>query len=143
MPSVTKTVELRVPQEDAFRLATDPSRFEEWLTLHSSWPNGIPISTEAGSEFTQTLVLLGMPSDVAWKVEECVAPTRFVLRGSGPMGAQLSTTIIAADGGDGSTISYEAEFSGGAIEGPIGEVVTKKAGEELETSLGNLKTLAG
>ncbi|MEA2161508.1 MAG: hypothetical protein QOD66_3888, partial [Solirubrobacteraceae bacterium] len=39
MPSVTKSVELKLTPEEAFQLATDPKRFEEWLTLHKSWPN--------------------------------------------------------------------------------------------------------
>jgi hypothetical protein len=54
------------------------------------------------------------------------------------MGATLATTITA----DGSTVSYEAEFSGGGIQGPMGDMVTKKAGEEIETSLEKLKGLA-
>jgi carbon monoxide dehydrogenase subunit G len=143
MPSVTKTVELTVSQEDAFALATDPARFEEWLTLHQAWPNGTPSSTDAGQEFVQKLTIMGMPADVSWKVQEHDAPARFVLHGDGPLGARLATTIVAQSAGDGSTVSYEAEFSGGGIQGPMGEMVTKKAGEELEISLGKLKALAG
>lgn len=143
MPSVTKTVELGLSQEEAFALATDPARFEDWLTLHKAWPNGAPDSTDAGSEFVQKLTIMGMPADVNWKVEEYEAPSRFVLRGAGPMGAQLATTISAAVAGDGSTLSYEAEFSGGGIQGPMGDMVTKKAGEELDVSLEKLKGLAG
>jgi acetyl-CoA C-acetyltransferase len=86
---------------------------------------------------------MGMPADVNWTVTEHEPPARFALRGSGPMGATLATTISAAAADAGSTISYEAEFSGGGIEGPMGEMVTKKAGEELETSLARLKELAG
>jgi carbon monoxide dehydrogenase subunit G len=142
MPSVTKSVELDLPQEDAFQLATDPSRFEEWLTLHRAWPNGAPASTGAGDEFVQQLVIMGMPADVSWKVEHHDAPSRLVLRGAGPMGAQLATTIVAEPSGEVTLISYEAEFSGGGIQGPMGEMVTKKAGEEIETSLEKLKTLA-
>ena len=142
MPSVTKTVELGLSQEDAFQLATDPARFEEWLTLHRAWPNGAPDSTDAGSEFVQQLVIMGMPADVSWTVEQHDAPARLVLRGAGPMGAQLATTIQAESDGSITTISYEAEFSGGGIQGPMGEMVTQKAGEEIETSLEKLKGLA-
>jgi hypothetical protein len=58
------------------------------------------------------------------------------------MGAQLATNITAEADGDGTKVSYEAEFSGGGIQGPMGDMVTKKAGEEIETSLGKLKELA-
>jgi carbon monoxide dehydrogenase subunit G len=143
MPSVTKTIELSLPQEEAFQLATDPVRFEEWLTLHKAWPNGAPASTVTGEEFVQQLTIMGMPADVSWKVEEHEAPTRLVLRGSGPMGANLATTITASANGGLTEVSYEAEFSGGGIQGPMGEMVTKKAGEEIETSLEKLKSLVG
>ncbi|HEY2771313.1 MAG TPA: SRPBCC family protein [Solirubrobacteraceae bacterium] len=143
MPSVTKTVELGVPQEEAFRLATDPNRFGEWLTLHQSWPNGAPESTDTGTEFVQKLSIMGMPADVSWTVEAYESPSRMALRGAGPMGAQLATNITAEADGDGTRVSYEAEFSGGGIQGPMSDMVTKKAGEEIETSLGKLKELAG
>lgn len=138
MPSVTKTVDLERPQDEAFALATDPARFEEWLTLHAAWPNGVPAAPEAGAEFTQKLSIMGMPADVAWKVEDFEPGSKIVMRGAGPMGATLATTITA----DGGTVSYEAEFSGGGIQGPMGDMVTQKAGEEIEASLEKLKALA-
>jgi carbon monoxide dehydrogenase subunit G len=143
MPSVTKTVELGLDQQQAFALATDPARFGEWLTLHQAWPNGTPESTDTGQEFTQKLSIMGMPADVFWKVEEYDAGSKLVLKGAGPMGAQLATTITATSTGSGCEVSYLAEFDGGGIQGPMGEMVTKKAGEEIETSLGKLKALAG
>jgi acetyl-CoA C-acetyltransferase len=143
MPSVTKTVELPVAAEAAFQLATDPARFEEWLTLHKAWPRGVPVSTDTGEEFVQTLSFMGMPAEVRWTVEAHEAPSRLVLRGLGPMGAQLATTITTQSEGGCTTVAYEAEFSGGGIQGPLAEVVTKNAGQEIETSLERLKQLAG
>ena len=144
MPAVTKTVQLDLPQEEAFKLVSDPARFEEWLTLHKSWPNGVPDSVAPGSAFVQKLAIMGMPSDISWTVEENDVPSRFVLEGDGPMGAKLATRISTTANGSGSTtVSYEAEFAGGGIQGPMGEMVTKKAGEEIETSLQKLKGLVG
>ena len=142
MPSVTKTIELELPQDDAFALATDPSRFSEWLTLHAGWPNGEPGEPEQGSEFSQQLTIMGMPAQVQWKVEELDPGSRLLMKGAGPMGATL-TTAISAEGGDSSTtLSYETEFSGGGLEGPMAEAVTKAAGDAVETSLAKLKALA-
>ena len=141
MPSVTKSVKLDLPPGEAFALATDPARFAEWLTLHADWPNGVPASVEAGASFTQKLKIMGMPADVAWTVEER-SDSHVIMRGGGPMGAQLATTINAAADGEATTISYEAEFSGGGIQGPMGDMVTQKAGEEIETSLEKLRGLA-
>ena len=138
MPSVTKSVDLERPQEEAFALATDPARFDEWLTLHSAWPDGVPPAPEQGAAFKQKLTIMGMPADVDWKVTEFEPGARLVMSGEGPMGATLGTTITA----DGGTVSYEAEFSGGGIQGPMGDMVAKKAGEEIEASLEKLRAIA-
>ena len=141
MPSVSKSIELQGSQEEAFALATDPSRFEEWLTIHDRWPQGAPDGVEEGSSFTQGIKIMGMPADVAWTVAELDSGSRLVMRGAGPMGAQLSTTISAVADGDATLLSYEAEFSGGGLAGPMGDMVTQKTGEELEASLAKLQGL--
>ena len=85
---------------------------------------------------------MGMPAEVEWKVEELDAPSKLVMRGAGPMGAQLATTITRrAAAATARQVSYEAEFSGGAIQGPMGDVVTQNAGSEIDTSLAKLKEL--
>ena len=141
MPSVTKTVDLPGTPEEAFALATDPARFGEWLTIHDSWPMGEPGAPEQGKTFTQKLKIMGMPADVNWTVEE-LDGTRMKMTGAGPMGAQLATTISTTAGDGGSTVSYEAEFSGGGIQGPMGDMVTQQAGTELEKSLAKLKEIS-
>lgn len=138
MPSVTRSIELDMPQEVAFALATDPSRFEEWLTVHNGWPDGAPATVEPGATFRQSLKIMGMPADVAWTVEELDPGSRLVLRGAGPLSVALVTTITASGG----TVSYEAGFFGGGIQGPMGDMVTQKAGQEIEVSLEKLKALA-
>ena len=142
MPSVTKTIDVAATPEDAFAVAADPARFEEWLTLHDGWPDGAPASTDAGAQFSQQMKIMGMPSRIEWTVEERAATT-LTLTGDGPMGAKLRTTIETAPSDGGATVSYYSEFSGGGIQGPMGEMVTKKAGEETEASLGKLKDLVG
>jgi acetyl-CoA C-acetyltransferase len=141
MPSVTKSVDVTHAPDAAFALATDPARFSEWLTIHDSWPQGEPGAPEQGKEFVQKLKIMGMPADVKWTVTELTG-SRLVMTGAGPMGAQLSTTISAEPAADGATISYEAEFSGGGIAGPMGDMVTQSAGKELDASLATLKELA-
>jgi carbon monoxide dehydrogenase subunit G len=143
MPSVSNTVEIGVPQDEAFALATDPARFEEWLTLHSGWPNGVPGPPKQGSEFAQKLVIMGMPAEVAWTVEELDAPSKLVMRGAGPMGATLATTVTAETTAGGARVCYEATFEGGGLAGPMGEMVTKQAGTEIAASLEKLKALVG
>jgi acetyl-CoA C-acetyltransferase len=140
VPSVTKSVDVAHAPDAAFALATDPSRFAEWLTIHDSWPQGEPGAPEQGKQFVQKLKIMGMPADVSWTVQE-LTDSRLVMIGAGPMGATLSTTITTAPADTGATISYEAEFSGGGIAGPMGDMVTQSAGKELDASLAKLREL--
>jgi hypothetical protein len=141
MPSVTQSVELTLTPEQAFALATDTSRFAEWLTIHDSWPQGEPGTPEPGKQFTQKVKIMGMPADVAWTVDE-MSDSHLVLKGAGPMGATLANRIVVEAVGEGSSLSYTAEFEGGGIQGPMGEMVTQAAGKELATSLDKLKELS-
>jgi hypothetical protein len=141
MPSVTKTIELSASPEDAFRLATDPSRFGEWLTIHDGWPQGEPGAPERGLQFVQQIKIMGMPAPVSWTVEE-LTESKMVLKGAGPMGATVANVISVEAAAGGSAVSYEAEFSGGGIQGPMGDMVTQQAGTELEKSLAKLKELS-
>jgi carbon monoxide dehydrogenase subunit G len=140
MPSVEKTIDVAATPEEAFAFASDTSRFDEWLTIHSGWPQGAPGKPEQGQQFVQKITIMGMPADVSWTVTE-TSPTSVSMSGAGPMGAQLSCTISTTASGDGAAVSYESEFSGGGLVGPMGDMVTKKFGEELEASLGKLKEL--
>lgn len=140
MPSVKKTVDVAAAPEAAFAIATDTSRFDAWMTVHSGWPQGAPGTPEQGQQFTQKITIMGMPADVNWTVTE-LEPMRLVMSGAGPMGAQLEATISAEGSGDGAAVSYESEFSGGGIQGPMGDMVTKTFGAELEKSLERLKEL--
>ena len=141
MPSVSKSVELSAAPDAAFALATDPSRFGEWLTIHDGWPQGEPGRPEPGATFVQKVKIVGMPADVSWTVTE-LDGTRLVMSGAGPMGATLSSTITVTAAAEGSTVSYESGFEGGGLQGPMADMVTKAAGSELETSLNKLKELA-
>ena len=141
MPSVSKSIELPAPPDAAFALATDPGRFGDWLTIHDGWPEGEPGAPQQGARFVQKVKIMGMPADVAWTVDE-LDGTRLVMTGAGPMGATLSSTISVIAAADGSQVSYESGFEGGGLQGPMADMVTKAAGEELEKSLRLLKGLA-
>src|SRR3954470_22764925 len=105
MPSVSKSIDVPAAPDAAFALATDPSRFGEWLTIHDGWPQGEPPGTpQQGASFVQKVKSIGMPADVSWTVEE-LDGTRLVMRGAGPMGATLSSTISVTPAGAGPPIT--------------------------------------
>lgn len=141
MPSVGKTVGLDKAPAEAFALATNLTRFGEWLTIHDSWPQGEPNALEHGQQFTQKFKLMGMAADVRWTVE-VLTDTKVVLKGAGPMGATVANVISVEAAHGGSAVSYEAEVSGGGIRGPMGHLITRRTNTELEKSLAKLKEMA-
>ena len=106
--------------------------------MHAGWPDGEPGEVAEGESFTQKLSIMGMPADVDWTVEE---RTGLEARDEGrrPDGRATSRPPSPPTA---AIVSYEAEFSGGGIQGPMGDMVTQKAGEEIEASLAKLKALA-
>ena len=89
----------------------------------------------------QKVKIVGMPADVSWTVEE-LDGTRLVMTRRRPDGRDAVEHDHRRPAGDGSTVSYESGFDGGGLQGPMADMVTKAAGEELEKSLTKLKELA-
>ncbi len=49
MPEVTQSVDIDAPAEKVWEVATDLSRYGEWNTSHTGFPDGTP-KTEAGRD---------------------------------------------------------------------------------------------
>jgi hypothetical protein len=140
MPSITQEIEVGSGAAEAWAVVSDTSRWNEWLTIHSGWPQGEPTLAD-GADFVQSIMIMGIPAVVSWSVVELADGSRLHMRGSGPMGAQLETIWSVAATAGGAQVSYQADFSGGAIDGPMGAPVVAQAGTEAARSLGNLKGL--
>jgi hypothetical protein len=140
MPNISKSLDVPATAEEVWAVVTDLNRYPEWLTIHADWPQGVP-ALEQGNEFVQKIKLMGMPADVKWTVTEVVDGERFSLDGAGPMGAHMKTTWTVSSSNGGAQIAYDAEFGGGAIEGPMGDAVAKQAGQAAEESMEKLKGL--
>ena len=135
--------ELPLPADEAWKLLSDLSRFDQWLTIHDEWCSDIP-ELALGVHVKEQIVVMGMKSVVDWTLDAYDPPTAFTISGAGMAGAQISFTLaVAGDGaGDGSTVTVATEFTGAMIVGPISAAVEKNATAELEASLVKLRELA-
>jgi carbon monoxide dehydrogenase subunit G len=142
MPEVTQSVEIAAPAEKVWEVATDLSRYGEWNTSHTGFPDGTP-TTEAGATFKEKITIMGMPGEATWTIAEAVAPERTVWSGQGPMGITLGTKLELAPSGDGTTVSISVSFDGGPLSGPMGATVAASAQKGAAESLEKLKSLVG
>lgn len=132
---------LPLSQDDVWKLLSDLSRFQEWLTIHDTWKSDIP-ELATGAKVTEQLTVMGMTNVIEWTVESYLPPTSLKISGAGLAGAQISFTLSVRGDGSSSTVSIDAEFTGQMMVGAIGQAVEKNATVELEKSLTKLQELA-
>ena len=101
MPSVSTSIHLDAPVEVVWSVVADPARLEDWVTIHSGFPDGPPPALSPGSTFDQDLSVAGQDVGVTWTVEALDEPRELVWSGEGPMGATARTRYVLAaeDGG--------------------------------------------
>jgi carbon monoxide dehydrogenase subunit G len=141
MAEVHATAELPLSPDDAWKLLSDLSRFDEWLTIHDKWSSDIP-ELSVGARVTEQLTVMGMTNKIEWTVEEFVPPSSLKISGTGLAGAQIAFTLSVAPAGDGALATIDADFTGQMMVGAIGDAVAKNALVELENSMAKLRELA-
>ncbi|PZS32666.1 MAG: polyketide cyclase [Pseudonocardiales bacterium] len=135
------STELPLPADEAWKLLSDLSRFDQWLTIHDEWKSEIP-ELAVGAHVKEQIVVMGMKNVVDWAVAAYDPPRSLTISGAGMAGAQIAFTLSVAGEGSASTVSVAAEFTGQMIVGPISAAVEKNAKEQLEASLAKLRELA-
>jgi carbon monoxide dehydrogenase subunit G len=134
--------DLPLSQDDAWKLLSDLSGFEQWLTIHDSWKSEIP-ELAVGARVTEQLTVMGMTNVIEWTIDDYAPPVSLKISGAGLAGAQIAFTLSVAPSGTNSTVTIDAEFTGQMMVGAIGDAVQKNATVELEKSLTRLQELAG
>lgn len=142
MGQINTTLELAASPEKAFEVATDPSRYEEWMTIHSKWKGDVPEKFEQGAQVTEVVSMLGMPNTITWTVDEFDAPHRLSMSGTGMAGVKVNIGIeVEPHGEGGSTLKLSTSFEGQMIVGAIGKAVEKDGQKQLELSLEKFQAL--
>jgi carbon monoxide dehydrogenase subunit G len=137
--SVTKEIE--APQEKVWAVLANPSRFEEWLTLHTKWKDEPPTELSVGTQLTEVVTIMGMPNTIVWTTEAYDAPNSLRISGAGMAGAKVTFVLSVEAKGDTSVASVDAEFISQMMVGAIGGAIERNATKELNTSLDQLAAL--
>ena len=137
--------EIAAPIDEVFRLAMDPHRTPEWVTIALAVKDVKGDPTAEGFEMKQRLCLRGVPFWVQWTLVEADAPTFARYEGRGPMRskATIENRLVERDGT--TVYTYRNEFK--APFGPLGSTAERVlAGgvpeKEARASLKRLKALA-
>jgi hypothetical protein len=143
MPKVSVTAEAQAGPERVWELAVDLPRYAEWLTMHEGFTGDVPATLGEGIAYKERVKLMGMPAEIAWRVTTADAPGKLELAGDGPMGVKAHNRFIIEPSGAGSQVTFEMEFAGPALAGPMAAMLEKQAGAAAQQSLAKFTALLG
>jgi Polyketide cyclase / dehydrase and lipid transport len=142
MAHVNVSHEIAANQADTWKVFSDLTTFEKWLTIHDKWYGEPPTELGVGTTFTQQATIMGMSNKIDWVVEEFNAPSNLKITGKGLAGAQITFDLsVAPNGDDSSTAAIEAEFTGQMVVGAIGAAIERASDKECKASLEKLAEL--
>jgi carbon monoxide dehydrogenase subunit G len=139
---LSKDVELQVGPDVVWAVISDFSRFGEWNPTHVGFPDGPP-QLRSGLEFTESVKVMGMASDLKWSVDQLDQlgpPFALRLHAKGPMGMKVTNTFRVVGSAEGSRVEVLNEVGGAAV-GAFGAMLVKEGEKNLDESVDRLKTL--
>jgi len=141
---VSTQIDIDAPPEEVWALVTDPSRTEDWVTIHRAMKSHSDGKPRVGYEMKQTLCLRGAKFDVSWTAAEVDAPRHLKWEGRGPARSHASTEYRLTPYNGGTRFDYRNEFK--APLGPLGAMASRALvggvpEKEANASLARLKKL--
>jgi uncharacterized protein YndB with AHSA1/START domain len=144
MTQVRAAIDIHAPPEQVYETVLDPSRLDEWVTIHRKLNHADDGPPATGFEMDQTLCLRGRNFNVHWTLTEAERPDHATWEGRGPARSYARTTYRLTPNGDGTRFEYENEFKppGGIIGAAASRVIVGGVPQrEANRSLQRLKAL--
>ena len=141
MAKVDVAVSSELSPDRAWALASDLSRFDEWLTIFGGWRSEVPAQVEVGTCVSSCIKVKGFRNVVHWRVTRYDEPKRIELVGRGRPGIRIALTLCVRDDNPGSTFQVIADLSGGLLSTPVGRLVAKVLESDVRKSVSNLAAL--
>jgi hypothetical protein len=127
--------------ESAWKLASDLSRFGDWMTIFGGWRGKVPSTIEQGTRVSSLIKVKGFRNVIHWEVTQYDEPSAIVLVGRGRGGVHITVAMRVTDNEPGSTFELSADLSGGLLNGPLGKLVARVIRSDVRTSVCNLAAL--
>lgn len=146
MARVDVSVSSDLSPERAWALASNLSRFDEWLTIFDGWKSPVPSEIGKGTTVSSSIKVKGFRNTIHWEVTDYDAPTCIEMRGRGRGGVRISLNLSITEdqpGTDQSGTAFHlvAELSGALLNGPVGALVARVLRSDVENSVRNLALL--
>jgi len=141
MASVDVSVSSDLSPEQAWKLASNLHRFDEWLTIFGGWKGPVPDVIEKGTTASSLIKVKGFRNTIHWEVTRYDPPKRIEMRGNGRGGVRIALEMTITDNRPGSTFHLVAKLSGALLNGPVGSIVARILRSDVERSVRNLAAL--
>jgi uncharacterized membrane protein len=140
---VEHTTRVAAPPKRLYDVIMDPTRLQDWVTIHHHLEGSPPTPLKKGSQLTQSLKLAGKRFKVHWTVVENEPCKCVQWEGRGPVASRARVEYRFKPNGDGTDFFYlnEYDIPGGALGRFAGKAVARVTQKELEGSLQRLKSL--
>lgn len=138
---VDVSVSSDVEPADAWKLASDLRRFDEWLTIFAGWRGPVPSKVEEGTRVSACIKVKGFRNVIHWTVTRYNEPKEIELKGHGRGGIRLAVDMSISGDGSGTDFHLTADLKGGLLSGPIGGLVARIIRSDVRKSVNNLAAL--
>lgn len=136
---VAVTTDLAPPQ--AWKLASDLHRFDEWLTIFGGWRTEVPDVIEVGTCVSSIIKVKGFRNVIHWQVTRYDEPKLIEMSGAGRGGVRISLTVEVQNAPPGARFRVLAELKGGLLGTRVGQLVARVLKSEIRKSVTNLAAL--
>jgi hypothetical protein len=141
---VNATASIPATPAQTWAVASDLTRFDEWMTLHDGWRGSVPAVIEEGTALTSVVSVMGLRNRISWRVESYTPPSSLAISGRGRGGIRVTLTLsIRATGPSTSEMAIVAEITGKPVFGPVGMAIGRAVRADVRKSVATLATLVG
>ncbi len=140
MAKLSGSIDVPLPPQQAWKHASDLSRFKDWLTIHRIWRGELPEVLQKGTVIESYVEVKGMPNRVKWTIVHYKPPEAMTLNGDGVGGVKvklLAKVTPKGSNGQDSNVSFSVHLGGPALFGPIGMIVAAALRSDIRESLQN------
>ena len=149
MAKVSASVEVPLSPEEAWRHASDLTRYKEWLTIHRVWRSTLPENLDKGTVVESIVEVKGMANRITWTIVHFKPPEAMTLNGVGTGGVKVklvgkvspSSSPNNAGGAAASVVTMDVHLGGPALFGPIGMLVAAAVRGVIPASLDRFVTV--
>ena len=149
MATVDVVVSSDLNPDQAWALASDLRRFDDWLTIFGGWRSDVPSHVEVGTCVSSLIKVKGFRNTIHWRVTRYDEPKTIELVGRGRPGICIALRLCvkeirpgpSSNVASGSVFQVIAELTGGLLNTRVGNLVAKVLESDVRKSVSQLAML--